>query len=86
MKYIDVEELLKAKYIKDGSKIIGERTFITFKDIEQISYADVEPIKHGRWKDSLYKKICSECNFGISKQFVSWCYYCPRCGAKMDKI
>lgn len=44
----------------------------------------VDSVKHGRWKDSLYEKKCSECNFGISKQLVSQYYYCPRCGAKMD--
>lgn len=55
--------------------------------------ADVEPIRHGRWKDvesAGDMAQCSECGecydcteamFGLFSQLY---HYCPNCGAKMD--
>ncbi len=45
--------------------------------------ADVEPVRHGRWKDG-YCTHCGSpclCN-GIEEDVLS--PYCPDCGAKMD--
>lgn len=51
--------------------------------------ADVEPVKHGRWKlinadkrgrGGIFK--CSTCN--RCQPYIS--DYCPECGAKMDEV
>jgi hypothetical protein len=45
--------------------------------------ADVEPVIHARW---IANRICSSCR----KELTEWAaqngyFYCPNCGAKMDK-
>lgn len=46
-----------------------------------IPAADVEPVKHGRWKLQGTAYGCSVCGFGdIAPRYKR----CPNCGAKMD--
>lgn len=53
---------------------------------------DAEPVRHGRWEDSLVRDWrCSECGEKIEKvrKVDGYCYddkpnYCPNCGVKMD--
>lgn len=56
--------------------------------LDEIPAADVEPVRHGRWKvagafDDFSQ--CPECgNMWPMLSTVEWAY-CPVCGAKMDK-
>jgi len=64
-----------------------------------IPAADVEPVRHGRWEETMEdigwsEEMCAECSvcgedYVLSewsmKDFVSVMHYCPNCGAKMDK-
>lgn len=63
------------------------------KKVVKIPAADVEPVRHGRWKeesdydgDSIY--VCSEC--GETWTLIDGTpqdnnmRYCPHCGARMD--
>lgn len=46
--------------------------------------ADVQPVKHGRWKltnNPSFRK-CSECGAWWSSDNTD--NYCPKCGARMD--
>lgn len=65
--------------------------------IEQISVADVAPVRHGRWitkKAATGKEytICSVCDFAVYYTMagvltpldIRNAKYCPNCGAKMD--
>jgi hypothetical protein len=55
-------------------------------------FADVAPVRHGRWVDKLVRDWhCSECGKKVPRQvyFDGYCYadklnYCPNCGALMD--
>lgn len=50
--------------------------------------ADVEPVKHGRWRydKPLGLEWCSECGFGKRNGDKRWYSYCPNCGTKMDEV
>lgn len=72
--YIEREALLDALYDAD---VI---TFTGMKILEKFPAADVQPVKHGRWKWSEGGQ-CSECGFHNSNFGYN---YCPDCGAKMD--
>ena len=72
--YIEREALLDALYDAD---VI---TFTGMKILEKFPAADVQPVKHGRWKWSEGGQ-CSECGFHNSNFGYD---YCPNCGAKMD--
>ena len=60
--------------------------------IEQITVADVQPVKHGRWEGEHYNELiecyeakCSECGYeSTDKYTISESHrYCERCGADM---
>lgn len=51
--------------------------------IRKLPAADVVPVRHGRWGE---KNECSEC--GCQPWYerdIHFLYYCPNCGAKMDR-
>lgn len=59
------------------------------EDIEGLSTADVQEVKHGRWLRTVptstwsYRRVCSLC--GQTANMIRARYaYCPWCGAKMD--
>jgi hypothetical protein len=69
------------------------------KLIEGAPAADVQPVRHGRWKENeakqegngtLIRKYwnCTECGIEICSTLpvfdLSAWHYCPNCGAKMD--
>lgn len=63
-----------------GQKENGEPLY----RFEKIKY-EVAEVRHGEWKDTPIGTIeCSECGHGYNLvgMFV---FYCPHCGAKMDK-
>ena len=75
------------RLLKDLSERIDRR-------IQRVPAADVQPVRHGRWKfkeDKAWvgngKYWCSVCRYG----FASGAYhevdefkFCPMCGSKMD--
>ena len=80
--YLDEQEYEEAE--ADDIPVVFKR------DIESIPAADVEEVRHGRWKGSDFIAgllSCDKCgaqrnpNFKIG--FGAW-NYCPNCGAKMD--
>ena len=55
------------------------------KLIDEIPSADVAPVRHGRWIDSLARitSYCSACGHS-HRCLIRTPNYCPNCGAKMD--
>lgn len=68
---------------------------IAMRLLNDMPTADVAPVRHGRWEDSIDELIgtdvytCSKCREsyvlveGTPKENL-W-HYCPNCGAKMDE-
>ena len=60
------------------------------KLIDEISVADVAPVRHGRWEKKSGLDSCSECGktcpYDVQADVIEYwaCNYCPNCGAKMD--
>lgn len=93
--YIDREELLTHQYNASHSNWpqLAEMV-VGVEDIEDVPAADVAPVAHGWWEDSIDEWFgtdvytCSKCREsyvlveGTPKQNL-W-HYCPNCGAKMD--
>lgn len=59
--------------------------------LDFIASADVQKIKHGKWKlcyEDWRMQIagdeCSACGFQHYGTCISHYHYCPNCGAKMD--
>lgn len=99
--YIDREELIKhikdlPTWWADGSALCAYYLTKAITSIEEAPAADVQEIKHGEWikmynnpNDGNY--YCSECHHSIDiatgretprdRGF----FYCPHCGAKMEK-
>ena len=53
--------------------------------------ADVEPVRHGRWREcfedwrqQIEGSKCSACGFEYYETGISRFHYCPNCGVKMD--
>ena len=91
--YIKREEAIKiAESYKpqNGSSFCRNRGIADYiaEDISMIPYADVAPVRHGRWIEQdrytfgvMYG--CSIWSTRILDNGHSW-NYCPNCGAKMD--
>lgn len=51
--------------------------------IDKEPSADVEPVRHGAWKEVLagmdYEYECTRCKACVEQEYP----YCPNCGAKM---
>ena len=58
------------------------------RNIKQLSTADVQEVRHGKWIEKPYllgtSNFCSLCgeNYGMPHGKYK---FCPNCGAKMDK-
>lgn len=54
--------------------------------VEDFPAADVAPVMHGKWDDSLdgITPYCSVCGC-THRCLIRLPLYCPNCGAKMDK-
>ena len=87
--YIKREQAIKiAEYygLKNGSAL-GRHSGIADCIAESISIippADVEPVRHGRWKchGDCGVTECSVCGWSI-EEYVGDYAYCPNCGARM---
>lgn len=55
--------------------------------IESLEPADVAPVRHGKWTKLFYDGFnCNKCGSTfVIMQGRNNMYYCPNCGAKMDK-
>ena len=56
--------------------------------LNRIPAADVAPVVHGRWEKHGSKWQCTGCKVLMSIDGTpqeNLLYYCPNCGAKMDK-
>lgn len=68
----------------------GERQQAILGVIETVRLrkaADVEPVRHGRWKTNSDRPdtlICSVCKRGFDMWKHDPHNFCPNCGAKMD--
>ena len=84
-KYIKVSECEKYFYEHlDDIHIAG-----AMNAIDEMPNEDVVPVKHGRWINENFYTRCSACgNMAIYDKYGQEVEsdYCPRCGAKMDKI
>ncbi len=54
--------------------------------IKSVSSTDVEPIRHGFWKQISPAKVyeCSECGQNVMTDDIDVYEWCHGCGAKMD--
>ena len=83
MRLIDADKIVYSWTIdNDGEEHDG----VTLQSIiNKMPTIDITPMKYGQWiehKD--YPRLaylCSECNYFTTNRS----YYCPYCGAKMDK-
>lgn len=87
MRLIDADALTKEKNIYEADL----QLMVPLHIIQDAPAIEAEPVRHGRWEsfdDNSWR--CSECRREncyaydeISQRFTD--FYCPNCGAKMDK-
>ena len=79
--YIDRQKLLE----DIRTDVAPFTVSMVFRHIRNAPAADMIPVKHGYWDDSLdgLTPYCSECRF-THRCLVRTPNYCPNCGAKMD--
>ena len=94
-KYINVKDI---NYFYIPSRGMSVEKVASKKDIDNIQYADVEPVTHAHWipcthvihadEDCYVRYVCSRCDREIwinhSSENLSDYPYC-HCGAKMDE-
>lgn len=79
-RYIDVEALKN-----DGHPCWHDGEGNIYYEVDHAPTADVEEVKHGKWKDHPYFYHCELCNKWLDiEQGTADMNYCPHCGAKMD--
>ena len=79
--YIEREEVREAFYMEFDEDYADDI-------VDRIPTADVQEVRHGKWIPSVFGTIiCSECKerFSLFGSVTEKFYYCPNCGAKMDK-
>ena len=89
--YIEREASVKAFNNFDAGRADSSPfTLLTPEEFAEYLYelptADVAPVRHGRWVDNGIPDSmlsgCSVCGFTCGSSSF---FYCPNCGAKMDK-
>ena len=79
--YIDREILSDALYDADAI------TFTGMKILDNFPVADVVPVKHGRWINTMpiveYKSCC-QVKCSICESIEAYGNFCRNCGARMD--
>lgn len=83
-KYIDANKAIK--HLKSALPH-AEDTDEAERVIRNMTTADVQEVKHGRWIDVpqlTYDYMeCSVC--GHQREYEDYMHYCPNCGAKMEE-
>ena len=91
MRLIDADAAIEVvhKWLEDVFRISSTADEVTvFKRLRALPTVDAVPVRHGRWvkggmaSDSW--EFCFICRFPKAVRRAQW-YYCPSCGAKMDK-
>lgn len=97
MRLIDADALIEkfnekvdmAECLIDARTAERFATFCALADaVEEMPTADVAPVQHERWKKHGSKWQCTGCKVLMSIDGTpqeNLLYYCPNCGAKMDK-
>ena len=83
--YIKKEDI--EQKIQDGlnNLVLGYDAIEVLGMIYEMPAADVAPVRHGQWIDSLARitPYCSACGHS-HRCLIRTPNYCPNCGAKMD--
>lgn len=81
--YISREEVLSRIYATHSTGgFANEEAYLWLHDeITNLSAADVQPVKHGRW---LHQFRCSECGFEPYYASDLTYSFCPNCGVRME--
>lgn len=88
-KFIDAEECREEFMVAvynilndDEDNLRANQIIDTFDDL---SAADVQEVRHGKWKPCGEMFYCSNCNDMIVPKYQANIFsYCPNCGARMD--
>lgn len=81
-----VEYIEREKVLSKAAPVEGcFSDMISAYDVIMLPAADVAPVRHGRWNDSLARiaPYCSACGHS-HRCLIRTPNYCPNCGAKMD--
>lgn len=95
--FYNIEKLLKTSLVEKDKVVLNIVEQVLF-DINAIPKADVEPVKHAKWKEyigstyvktdefgePIYRDAKYYCCSRCSRKTVIRECYCPSCGAKMD--
>lgn len=89
----DLEEARPLNWTDSEAELTEQADFELFENlVKSQSTADVQKVRHGKWEQCFedYRKQiegdkCSVCNFEHCGTSIRHYYYCPNCGAKMDK-
>lgn len=76
-RYIDADKLKEKKYYDEQR----HEYCVSIAEVDWQPTADVQEVKHGKWKFRDGVSRCSVCGDYVSCGSI----YCPNCGAKMDK-
>lgn len=83
-RYIDIDKAIDAISTYKGQRFGEDRDMYIKRILNELPFADVEPVRHGRWVGKTYK--CSLCGKWIDPlQGDADMNYCPNCGARMDE-
>ncbi len=83
---LDLINRQKAEIERNRRIIKMHEAVIEILEKDYIPAADVEPVKHGKWKlgKSGCMYFCSNCDLWVHpREAEAWKYY-PNCGSRMD--
>ena len=96
LKYLEKKSSIEISNNSVIGKDISRAIDVLYCDIDNMTSADVQPVKYGRWICEFYNDVfdvyqadCSVCKKESTDKYdkVSESYeYCPHCGAKMIEV
>lgn len=104
MKIIDADKLHYKQVYIQTEKGLRPALVVFAKEIRKMPEipklkVQVDPVKHGHWRERDFGLICSECNHYTETMYdepfnnefgKGWAlkrpYYCGYCGARMDEV
>ena len=93
-RYIDADLLLtdeKTHTLPIGCGKASGNVVVFVDDIEKLTTADVQKVRHGRWVNKGDYAVCTECGERSGTQYDGvepiplMTKFCSNCGAKMDE-